>query len=504
MNNKNFRVFLIVLIIKVSILTSCDMFVLLGINDNDLMTIDVSPGRLDDPLDYFAFLQSNSGDIPLNNDGYGIVAYNVGSQTILPHYRWYKTGYQTWYDNSNPDEPLNNALMTLMPDDSVSIIMGHARNGTGGNGNHPLLFEHDGVTYSFMHNGFYSSQVKQDIIEFLGSVWFHQHPSQWEGEYYDVNSFIDSELLFHYLMYYIIQTPDNIPLALKKAFNNKNVGNSDLEYLLKYNDSAKVNFVLSNGEDSYVYRSTKLIGTSYNLSYETFNNQFIAIKTGTSLHNTVAKNQLLQFTQSGFVNNLSINQIAEITINNFSANFISLNKVNLSWNIEHNDMIESFHIFRSTNKDFQNSMQIGDSLLIEDYPNQDYFSLVDNNAPSQSYYYWIRTKFVDGHSYISPFVEARNNYIPDSPEEQLLEVSDIYPNPFETKAKILAFLPTNASVKIFNIKGQLVRNLSNSSKEQDIFWDGKDNKGKEVSTGIYIIKFSSNKQTIYKKVLKVK
>jgi hypothetical protein len=65
-----------------------------------------------------------------------------------------------------------------------------------------------------------------------------------------------------------------------------------------------------------------------------------------------------------------------------------------------------------------------------------------------------------------------------------------YPNPFNPATVIEYALPKASEVKIqiYNILGQKVRNLVDEPQEPGykmIHWDGKDDSGKEVSSGVY-------------------
>jgi hypothetical protein len=70
-----------------------------------------------------------------------------------------------------------------------------------------------------------------------------------------------------------------------------------------------------------------------------------------------------------------------------------------------------------------------------------------------------------------------------------------YPNPFSTSTKISFNLPSSswrtesAGIKIYNIKGQLVKQfkIQNSKfKINNVVWNGKDNSGKPVPSGVYL------------------
>jgi len=58
-------------------------------------------------------------------------------------------------------------------------------------------------------------------------------------------------------------------------------------------------------------------------------------------------------------------------------------------------------------------------------------------------------------------------------------------------------------LKIYNIRGQLVRKLGidNKSGIGSISWDGLDNYGRKVGSGIYFYKLTAGKQKIVKKMV---
>lgn len=72
-----------------------------------------------------------------------------------------------------------------------------------------------------------------------------------------------------------------------------------------------------------------------------------------------------------------------------------------------------------------------------------------------------------------------------------------YPNPFNAFTKILISLPINSRIKIeiFNCLGEKVRVLDNeiqTSGEKTVVWDGKNNFGENVPSGIYFCHLASN------------
>lgn len=71
-----------------------------------------------------------------------------------------------------------------------------------------------------------------------------------------------------------------------------------------------------------------------------------------------------------------------------------------------------------------------------------------------------------------------------------------YPNPFNPSTKIAFEIPQseNISLKIYSINGELIRTLANENLPAGRFekvWDGKNDFGREVSSGIYIYRLTA-------------
>ena len=89
------------------------------------------------------------------------------------------------------------------------------------------------------------------------------------------------------------------------------------------------------------------------------------------------------------------------------------------------------------------------------------------------------------------------------------ELMSNYPNPFSTSTTISFTIHQvaeidKAELKIYNIKGQIVKTFripNPESRTPNIVWDGKDENGKPVSSGIYFYKLSVGKKNITKKMI---
>ena len=86
-----------------------------------------------------------------------------------------------------------------------------------------------------------------------------------------------------------------------------------------------------------------------------------------------------------------------------------------------------------------------------------------------------------------------------------------YPNPFNPETEIAFSLPGKAyhtiSLKIYNLLGQEVKMLFDGALEggnHTIRWDGRDNAGKQLVSGVYIYQLKSENITLSKKMLLVR
>ncbi|HPF09470.1 MAG TPA: FlgD immunoglobulin-like domain containing protein, partial [Candidatus Cloacimonadota bacterium] len=84
-----------------------------------------------------------------------------------------------------------------------------------------------------------------------------------------------------------------------------------------------------------------------------------------------------------------------------------------------------------------------------------------------------------------------------------------YPNPARSMAKLAFSLKNPAPVKlsIYNLKGQKVKTLWSDGKQAGIYelnWDGSDDNGQTVSSGCYIARLQSGKQSVNRKLVYIK
>jgi flagellar hook assembly protein FlgD len=84
-----------------------------------------------------------------------------------------------------------------------------------------------------------------------------------------------------------------------------------------------------------------------------------------------------------------------------------------------------------------------------------------------------------------------------------------YPNPFNSETTFRYNLgeTSHIDISIYNEMGQLVCNLVDEKKESGhytIKWDGSNNHGNSLGTGLYFIKIKTDKSVSVRKVLFIK
>jgi hypothetical protein len=133
------------------------------------------------------------------------------------------------------------------------------------------------------------------------------------------------------------------------------------------------------------------------------------------------------------------------------------------------------------------------------HPDQEYNDPPDPNKSGYALYPAQGTPRNDMGAYGGPyatswetstFVDDENSDIPGLPEE--FELYQNYPNPFNSSTTITYQLPniTNVSLSVYDVLGQLVDILINdeiqSAGVHSARWDGKNEKGRNMSSGFYI------------------
>lgn len=135
-----------------------------------------------------------------------------------------------------------------------------------------------------------------------------------------------------------------------------------------------------------------------------------------------------------------------------------------------------------------------------------------NLVEGQTYTYFVRAMYMNpaGLSEPSNQVEIYFTDITDDINPVLVtELKRNYPNPFNPLTNINFSLKNDefVEIKVYNIKGELVKILVNNHLDKgyhSVVWDGKDTHGKSSASGVYFYKMITNSYNSVNKMLLIK
>jgi len=94
-------------------------------------------------------------------------------------------------------------------------------------------------------------------------------------------------------------------------------------------------------------------------------------------------------------------------------------------------------------------------------------------------------------------------------QSDFIELIGNYPNPFNPETSINFNLKKDSkvSLKVFNVRGQLIKTLIDEqlvTSIYDVVWNGKNDSGTPVSSGVYLYKLQADTESAVKKCILLK
>ena len=158
--------------------------------------------------------------------------------------------------------------------------------------------------------------------------------------------------------------------------------------------------------------------------------------------------------------------------------------------------------------------------------NQQKYEYIDDTAvPGNQYFYYIENVDFSGEKERSEKIQAISGPFGKAKQEITSKTSFLgkpvkyqvfqnFPNPFNPETWIPFQMPESAdvTVKIYNVFGQTIRTIDLGqkgigrylSKDESIHWDGRNQNGELVPSGVYFYQFRAGKFMEMKKMLLVK
>jgi hypothetical protein len=139
-------------------------------------------------------------------------------------------------------------------------------------------------------------------------------------------------------------------------------------------------------------------------------------------------------------------------------------------------------------------------------------TFTDTYVPVGIHEYWIRSMFNNPSLLSDPSPIVTVQIVPVANEDLIIspEASvHVFPNPFSQSTSLLIKSDGSSPVnlKIFNAKGQLLRSWqarTDTGGELSLHWDGKDNSGKEVESGIYMYQLETKSTKTTGRIIRIK
>jgi hypothetical protein len=346
------------------------------------------------------------------------------------------------------------------------------------------------------------------------------HSGCWQGiRFYDISSLNEASML-EYCVFEFSKATDNSERYF--PFGGGAISIYNFSKLIISNCIFRNNVADYGGAVFCSNYSAPIIVS--NLFYENY-----ALKSTSSIYNCYAYPKIINNT---IIDNSCLNEDVVVATGTI-LNYISkpLVKNNIIWDnpsnfFEHAEIWESklFYTYNNVIEGFENLNENIDSnpSLLDDaelpYMISDHSVCTNNGTHELESCYLpeydlagnprISDNFIDIGAYEFQFVLANEDETLDHNQNFQLRS---FPNPFRISTKITFALSAgngyNTQIEIYNIKGQLIRKLKLEnviSGNYEVVWDGKNESGYSISSGLYFCKIKSGTSIQTTKLMIVK
>lgn len=197
-----------------------------------------------------------------------------------------------------------------------------------------------------------------------------------------------------------------------------------------------------------------------------------------------------------------VSRIIPVELSNFSAE-INKAEIILTWQTESETNNFGFEVQKSLDEKNFKKIAFLKGKGTTSVPQK--YKYIDSELLFQSdkNYYRLKQIDTDGKYNFSKVICVLNTKI------KKYTLRQNYPNPFNPETIIQYSIPKDGfvTIDIYDIRGQLLRNLVSQQKlagVHSINWDGKDNNGIKVSSGLYLYRFKFGNLSTSKKMLLMK
>lgn len=197
----------------------------------------------------------------------------------------------------------------------------------------------------------------------------------------------------------------------------------------------------------------------------------------------------------------------------FTAQITSENNVKINWTTLSETGMLGFYLYRANSEELDQAGQVSALIPAHNSSQTQNYSFTDLEiTQSGDYYYWLSCMDMDGQTaYHGPcHILVNQSQDPQTPSLPLVtELLNPWPNPFNPDTNIPFSLHKDERVtlEIYNLRGQKITTLLDENKaagRYQVVWNAKDSNGRELSSGVYMLRMKAGKYQSDRKLMLVK
>lgn len=188
-----------------------------------------------------------------------------------------------------------------------------------------------------------------------------------------------------------------------------------------------------------------------------------------------------------------------VELSSFSTALTTDNFVNVSWTTQTETGALGYYILRDSSGDISTAETISALIPATNTSQATTYNFKDTELYEEgTYYYWLQSSDLDGHVYYygpsSILFSDPGSGVPQPP--QVTSLGPVYPNPFNPNTMIPIKLKDSSTIelRIYNNRGQEVKHFDLGNLPagyHQVGWDGCDDSGQTLPSGIYHIKMQA-------------
>jgi len=190
-----------------------------------------------------------------------------------------------------------------------------------------------------------------------------------------------------------------------------------------------------------------------------------------------------------------------VELSSFTAIATALDYVELQWITQSETGVSGYYIYRCDTDNLAYAQLVSPLVTAANTSNEHIYHYTDEEVTFGTWYYWLQNVDMNGaidfHGPISVNV-SQNGDGGEPVIPAVTSLKSIYPNPFNPNTTVSFGLVNAENVKIvvYNIKGEKVKTIVNRHMDEGTYrlpWNGTDDNGRSLASGIYTIKMTAGK-----------